>query len=176
MSTRLLRRSTDLMGLIPTTASPGFREELLFNCGGSVCKTIHATDPDATPEQVKDAVLCNHSNLRTVSQRASAYQSIQQKPGEALQTYNTRYASYFKLAYPYLHVNDNYTRTQCTHYVTSQNGKLSDEMTGRFNQDLPGNLQAAFKKAVNFKPHIITKQNINERKVNEVNQINVSQC
>ena len=76
-----------------------FREELLFNCRGSVSKTIHATDPDATPKQVKDAVLCNHSNLRTVSQRASAYQSIQQKPGEVLQTYNTRYASYFKLAY-----------------------------------------------------------------------------
>ena len=32
-----------------------FREELLFNCGGSVSKTIHATDPDVTPEQVKDA-------------------------------------------------------------------------------------------------------------------------
>ena len=45
-------------------------------------------------------------------------------------------------------------------------------MTGRFNQDL----QAAFEKATNFEPHIITKQNINERKVNEVNQINVSQC
>ena len=67
-------------------------------------------DPDVTPEQVKDAVLHNHSNLRTVSQRASAYQPIQQKPGKALQTYDTRYASYFKLAYPDLDVNDDYTR------------------------------------------------------------------
>ena len=111
-----------------------FREELLFSSGGSVSKTIHATDPDATPEQVKDAVLCNHSNLRTVLQRASAYQSIQQKPGEALQTYNTRYASYFKLAYSDLDVNDDYTRMQCTHYATSLYGKLDDEMMGRFNQ------------------------------------------
>ena len=63
-----------------------------------------------------------------------------------------------------------------TYYATSLYGKLSDEMTGRFNQDLPGNLQAAFDKAVNFEPHIITKQNINEREMNEVNQINVSQC
>ena len=75
-----------------------------------------------------------------------------------------------------LDVNDDYTRMQCTHYVTSLYGKLSNEMTGKFNQDLPGNLQAAFEKATNFEPRIITKQNINGQKVNEVNQINVSWC
>ena len=31
-------------------------------------------------------------------------------------------------------------------------------MTGRFNQDLPENLQMAFEKATNFEPRIITKQ------------------
>ena len=49
-------------------------------------------------------------------------------------------------------------------------------MEGRFNQDLPESLQAAFEKATNFKPHILTKQTINTRKMNEVNQINVTQC
>ena len=48
-------------------------------------------------------------------------------------------------------------------------------MEGRFNQDLPESLQAAFKKAVNFEPHILNKQTINTRRVNEVNQINISQ-
>ena len=38
-------------------------------------------------------------------------------------------------------------------------------MTGRFNQDLPENLQMAFEKATNYKPRIITKQSINSRKV-----------
>ena len=46
-------------------------------------------------------------------------------------------------------------------------------MTGRFNQDLPENLQTAFKKATNFKPRIITKQSINSRKIQEVNQVDV---
>ena len=63
-----------------------------------------------------------------------------------------------------------------TLYTISLYGKLSYETMGRLNQDLPGNLQTAFEKAVNFEPHIITKQNINEWKVSEVNQINVSQC
>ena len=46
-------------------------------------------------------------------------------------------------------------------------------MTGRFNQDLPENLQTAFKKATNFEPQIITKQSINSRKINEVNHIDI---
>ena len=47
-------------------------------------------------------------------------------------------------------------------------------MMGRFNQDLPENLQMAFEKAMNFEPWIITKQSINNRKVHEVNHINIT--
>ena len=47
-------------------------------------------------------------------------------------------------------------------------------MIGRFNQDLPDNLQTAFEKAMNFEPRIITKQNINNRKIHEVNNINIA--
>ena len=47
-------------------------------------------------------------------------------------------------------------------------------MTGRFNQDLPENLQTAFKKATNFEPRIITKQSINNRKAHEVNHIDIT--
>ena len=47
-------------------------------------------------------------------------------------------------------------------------------MTGRFNQDLPNNLQTAFEKATNFEPRIITKQNINNRKIHEVNNIDIA--
>ena len=45
-----------------------YKKELLFNCGDSVSKTIHAIPEGATNQQIKDAVLCNHSNLRTLSQ------------------------------------------------------------------------------------------------------------
>ena len=61
----------------------------------------------------------------------------------------------------------------CIHYTSSLYGKLGDEKTGRFNQDLPENLQTAFKKAMNFEPQIITKQSINSRKIHEVNHIDV---
>ena len=63
----------------------------------------------------------------------------------------------------------------CIHYASSLYGKLGDEMTGRFNQDLPENLHAAFKKAMNFEPHIITKQSINERRVHDINNIDITQ-
>ena len=63
----------------------------------------------------------------------------------------------------------------CIHYASSLYGKLGDEMTGRFNQDLPENLHAAFEKAVNFEPRIITKQSIKERRVHDVNHIDVTQ-
>ena len=46
-------------------------------------------------------------------------------------------------------------------------------MTSRFNQDLPDNLQTAFEKAMNFEPQIITKQSINNRKIHEVNHIDI---
>ena len=61
-----------------------YHEELLLNSGGSVTKTIHGIDVDATPEQIKDMVLRNHSNLKTASQRLHAFNSIQHKPNEAL--------------------------------------------------------------------------------------------
>ena len=44
-----------------------YHEELLLNSRGSVTKTIHNIDIDATPEQIKDIVLHNHSNLKTPS-------------------------------------------------------------------------------------------------------------
>ena len=47
-------------------------------------------------------------------------------------------------------------------------------MEGRFNQDLPESLQAAFEKATNFEPRILTKQTINTRRMNEVNQIDIT--
>ena len=61
----------------------------------------------------------------------------------------------------------------CIHYTSSLYGKLGDEMTGRFNQDLPENLQMAFKIATNFEPRIITKQSINNRKIHKVNHIDI---
>ena len=140
-----------------------YREELLLNCSTNLSKTIHALHQGATNQQIKDAVLCNHSNLRTVSQCSNAYQQLHQKPDEALQTYNTRYTSYFSLAYPELEIDNPLSRMHCIHCASSLYGKLGDEMTGRFNQDLPENLQTAFEKATNFEPRIITKQSINER-------------
>ena len=47
-------------------------------------------------------------------------------------------------------------------------------MTGRFNQDLPKNLHTAFEKAANFEPRIITKQSINERRVHDINHMDVT--
>ena len=77
-----------------------YREELLLNCSTSVSKTIHTLPQGARNQQIKDAVLWNHSNLRAVSQHSNVYQQLHQKPDEALQTYNTRYTSYFNLTYP----------------------------------------------------------------------------
>ena len=151
-----------------------YHEELLLNSGGSITKTIHNININATPEQIKDIVLCNHSNLKTPSQRLHAFNSIQQKPDKALQTYNSWYKSHFQLAYPGITIDDAGSRTQSIQYTSSLYGKLGDEMEGRFNQDLPESLQAAFEKATNFKPHILTKQTINTRRMNKVNQIDVT--
>ena len=150
-----------------------YREELLLNCGTSVSKTIHALPQGAANQSIKDAVLRNHSNLRTMSQRSNTYHQLHQKPDEALQSYNTRYASFFNLAYPELELDNPLSRMHCIHYASSLYGKLGDEMTGRFNQDLPENLQTAFEKATNFEPQIITKQSINSRKIHEVNHIDI---
>ena len=154
---------------------PIYREELLLNCGTSMSKTIQALPQGVTNQSIKDAVLRNHSNLRTVSQRSNAYQQLHQKPDEALQSYNTRYASFFHLAYPELELDNPLSRMHCIHYTSSLYGKLGDEMTGRFNQDLPENLQMAFEKATNFEPWIIMKQSINSRKIHEVNHIDIGQ-
>ena len=150
-----------------------YREELLLNCGTSVSKTFHVLSQGAANQSIKDAVLRNHSNLRTVSQRSNAYHQLHQKRDEALQSYNTRYASFFNLAYPELELDNPLSRMHCIHYASSLYSKLGDKMTGRFNQDLPENLQTAFEKATNFKPRIITKQSINSRKIHEVNHIDV---
>ena len=96
-----------------------FHEEFLLNSGGSITKTIHNIDINTTPEQIKDIVLHNHSNLNTPSQRLHAFNSIQQKPDEALQTYNSRYKSHFKLAYPGITIDDDGSRTQCIQYASS---------------------------------------------------------
>ena len=109
-----------------------------------------------------------------VSQRSNADHQLHQKPDEALQTYNMRYASFFNLAYPELELDNPLSRMHCIHYASSLYGKLGDEMTGRFNQDLPENLQMAFEKAMNFKPRIITKQSINNGKVHKVNHIDIT--
>ena len=110
-----------------------------------------------------------------MSQRSNAYQQLHQKLDEALQTYNTRYASFFNLAYPELELDNPLSRMHCIHYASSLYGKLRDKMTGRFNQDLPENLQMAFEKATDFEPQILTKQSINNRKVHEVNHIDITQ-
>ena len=77
------------------------------------------------------------------------------------------------MAYPGITIDDAGSRTQCIQYASSLYDKLGDEMEGRFNQDLPESLQAAFEKAMNFEPHILTKQTINTRRMNKVNQIDV---
>ena len=151
-----------------------YRDELLLNCGTSMSKTIHTLPQEATNQHIKDAVLRNHSNLSTMSQRSNAYHQLHQKPDEALQTYNTRYASFFNLAYPELELDNPLSRMHCIHYASSLYSKLGDEMTGRFHQDLPENLQMAFEKAMNFEPQIITKQSINNRKIHEVNHIDIT--
>ena len=95
------------------TYNRDYHEELLLNSGGSITKTIHNIDVDASPEQIKDIVLCNHCNLKIPSQRLHAFNSIQQKPDEALQTYNSWYKSHFRLAYPDITIDDTGCRTQC---------------------------------------------------------------
>ena len=116
------------------------REELLFNSGESIQKTLYSISPEATPEQIKDILLRNHSNLKTPSQHMSAFQSIQQKPDEVLQTYNTRYESYYQLAHPGPDIDNDTSRVSCIHYANSLHGKLGNEMEGRFNKELPDNL------------------------------------
>ena len=78
------------------------------------------------------------------------------------------------MAYAGITIDDTGSRTQCIQYASSLYGKLGDEMEGRFNQDLPESLQAAFEKATNFEPHILPKQTINIKRMNKVNQVDVT--
>ena len=78
------------------------------------------------------------------------------------------------MAYPGITIDDAGSRTQCIQYASSLYSKLGDEMEGGFNQDLPESLQAVFEKATNFEPCILTKQTINTRRMNEVNQIDIT--
>ena len=146
------------------------REELLYNSGGSIQKTLYSLSSEATEDEIHDLLLQNHLNLKTSSQCISVFQSIQQRPEELLQTYNARYQSYYELAT----IESNGSKVSCTHYANSLHGKLGDEMEGRFNQRLPKNLQEAFKRAMDFESRILTKQCIHTRKVNEVNHIDIS--
>ena len=150
------------------------REELLYNSGGSFQKTLYSLSPEATEDKIHDLLLQNHSNLKTLSQHISAFQSIQQRPEEPLQTYYARYQSFYELAHRGLIIESDGSKVSCIHYTSSLHGKLGDEMEGRLNQRLPKNLQEAFKGVVDFEPRILTKQRIHTRKVNEVNHIDVS--
>ena len=78
------------------------------------------------------------------------------------------------MAYQDITIDDTGSRTQCIQYASSLYGKLGDEMEGRFNQDLPESLQTAFEKATGYELCILTKQTINTRRMNEVNQIDVT--
>ena len=150
------------------------REELLYNSGGSIQKTLYSLSPEATEDKIHDLLLQNHSNLKTSSQCISAFQYIQQKPEELLQTYNARCQSFQKLAHEGLTIESDGSKVSCIHYANSLHGKLGDEMEERFNHRLPKNLQEEFKRAMDFEPRIPTKQRIHTRKVNEVNHIDVS--
>ena len=134
------------------------REELLYNSGGSIQKTLYSLSPEATEDEIRDLLLQNHSNLKTSSQCISAFQSIQQRPEEPLQTYNARYQSFYELAHKGLTIESDGSKVSCIHYANSLHGKLGYEMEGRFNQRLPKNLQEAFKRAMDFEPRILTKQ------------------
>ena len=150
------------------------RNELIYNSGGSVQKTLYSLPSGALEDKICDLLLRNHSNLKTSSQRISAFDSLQQKPEEPLQTYNARYQSYYELAHEGLTITSNGSKVSCIHYSKSLHGKLSEELEGRFSQRLPDNLQDAFDRAMDFEPRILTSQCIHTRNVNEINHIEVS--
>ena len=157
---------------LPWPVTTNAREGLLYNSGGSIQKTLYSLYPEATEDKIHDILLQNHSNL--LSQCISAFQSIQQRPEELLQTYNARYQSYYKLAHEGLTIGSSESKVSYIHYANSLHGKLGNEMEGRFNQRLPTNLQEAFERAMDFEPRILTEQHIHMRKVNEVNYIDIS--
>ena len=132
------------------------RNELIYNSGGSVQKTLYSLSSDASEDEIHDLLLCNHSNLKTSSQHISAFDSLQQKLEEPLQTYNARYQSYYELAHEGLTITSNGSKVSCIHYAKSLYEKFGEELEGRFNQRLPDNLQDAFDRAMDFEPRILT--------------------
>ena len=58
-------RLTQIEALVNDNEGRNYREELLFNCGISVTKMIQAIPQRASHQEIKDAVLRNHSDLRT---------------------------------------------------------------------------------------------------------------
>ena len=174
-STRCLKRSTGLMDPTQTSGYHGWRKyspwptprnarnELIYNSGGSVQKTLYSLPSDALVDKIHDLLLHNHSNLKTSSQHTSAFDSLQQKPEELLQTYNAKYQSYYELAHKGLTIISNGSKVNCIHYAKSLHGKLGEELEGRFNQRLPDNLQDAFDRAVDFEARILTSQCIHTR-------------
>ena len=150
------------------------RNELIYNSGGSVQKTLHSLPSSALEDEICDLLLHNHSNLKTSSQHISAFDSLQQKLEESLQTYYAKYQSYYELAHEGLTITSNGSKVSCIHYAKSLHGKLGKELEGRFNQRLPDNLQDAFDRAVDFEPRILTSQHIHTRNVNEIIHIDIS--
>ena len=149
------------------------RNELIYNSGGSVQKTLYPLPSDASEDEICDLLLHNHSNLK-LPPSISAFDSLQQKPEEPLQTYNAKYQPYYELAHKGLTTTSNGSKVSCMHYAKSLHGKLGEELEGRFNQRLPDNLQDAFDRAVDFEPRILTSQCIHTQNVNEINHIDVS--
>ena len=150
------------------------RNKLIYNSGGSVQKTLYSLPSGALEDKIHDILLHNHSNFKTSSQHISAFDSLQQKPEEPLQTYNARYQSYYELAHEGLTITSNGSKVSCIHYAKSLHVKLGKELEGRFKQRLPDNLQDAFERAMDFEPRILTSQHIHAKNVSEINHIDVS--
>ena len=104
------------------------RNELIYNSGGSVQKTLYSLPSDASEDEICDLLLYNHSNLKTSSQHISAFDSLQQKREEPLQTYDAKYQSYYKLAHKGLTITSNGSKVSCIHYTKSLHWKLGDEL------------------------------------------------
>ena len=98
------------------------------NSGGSVQKTLYSLPSDALEDKIHDLLLHNHSNLKTSSQHISAFDSLQQKPEELLQTYNAKYQSYYELAHKGLTVTSNGSKVSCICYAKSLHGELGEEL------------------------------------------------
>ena len=125
------------------------------NCSTTVVEAFrrHCVLCPRKPQRMKFMTYCSEIILISIS----AFQSIQQRPEEPLQTYNARYQSYYKLACKGLTIRSNGSKVSSIHYTNSLHGKPGDEMEGRFNQRLLENLQEAFKRAMDFEPRILTK-------------------